>query len=130
MWHSGLLGCDSKNLERLQKIALGLILGTTYVENKRYYKVKGEALPYEVALTNLKLPTLVERREALTRKFALDTFNNPNHKGFFNEISNARPNARFKPAVQEYTCVTDRLKNSAIPYMSRLLNNIKGAKNE
>ena len=130
LWHSGLLGCDSKILERLQKIALGLILGTTYVENKRYYKVKGEALPYEVALTNLELPTLVERREALTRKFALDTFNNPNHKGFFNEISNVRPNARFKPAVQEYTCVTDRLKNSAIPYMSRLLNNIKGAKNE
>ena len=107
-----------------------MILGTTYVENKRYYKVKGEALPYEVALTNLDLPTLAGRRETLTRKFALDTFNNPNHKGFFDETTNVRPNARFKPAVQEYTCGTDRLKNSAIPYMSRLLNNIKGAQSK
>ena len=130
LWHSGLLAYDSKILERLQKTTLGLILGTTYVENKRYYKVKGEAVPYEVALTNLDLPTLAERRETLTRKFALDTFNNPNHKEFFDETTNVRPNARFKPAVQEYTCGTDRLKNSAIPYMSRLLNNIKGAKSK
>ena len=46
------------------------------------------------------------------------------------EISHPFCYPKFKPAVQEYTCVTDRLKNSAIPYMSRLLNNIKGAKNE
>ena len=130
LWHSGLSACDSKILERLQKKALGLILGTTYVDNKRYYKVKGEAVPYEVALTNLDLPTLAGRRETLTRKFALDTFNNPNHKGFFDETTNVRSNARFKPAVQEYTCRTVRLKNSAIPYMSRLLNNIESVKSK
>ena len=31
LWHSGLSNCDSMKLERLQKRAVGLILGTTYV---------------------------------------------------------------------------------------------------
>ena len=52
-----------------------------------------------------------------SRKFALHTFNNPNHKGFFDETTNVRLNARFKPAVKEYTCGTDGLKNSTTPYM-------------
>ena len=38
---------------------------------------------------------------------------------------NVRPSARFKPIIKEETCRTDRYKNSAIPYMSRLLNNSK-----
>ena len=50
LWHSGLTAMDSQNLESLQKKALGLILGTVYEENRRYYKVRGEAVSYESAL--------------------------------------------------------------------------------
>ena len=53
LWHSGLTKCDSEKLERLQKRAVGLILGTTYVNHERRYKVKGETLPYETALKYL-----------------------------------------------------------------------------
>ena len=50
LWHSGLLKSDSEKLERLQKRAVGLILGTTYVNFEWRYKVKGKAVPYEAAL--------------------------------------------------------------------------------
>ena len=125
LWHSGLSNCDSKKLERLQKRAVGLILGTTYVNYERCYKVKGENVSYETALKFLEIPKLAERRESLTLTFAIDTLKSEIHKGFFEEKDNVRPNARFKPIVQEETCRTDRLKNSAIPYMSKLLNNSK-----
>ena len=84
LWHSGLTKCDSEKLERLQKRAVGLILGTTYVNYERRYKVKGETVPYETALKYLEIPKLAERRESLTRTFAIDTFNNEIHKVFFN----------------------------------------------
>ena len=125
LWHSGLLKSDSDKLERLQKRAVGLILGTTYVNFERRYKVKGKTVPYEAALKYLQIPKLSERRESLTKTFAIDTFNSERHKDFFEEKGNVRPNARFKPIVQEETCRTDRFRNSAIPYMSRLLNNTK-----
>ena len=67
--------CDSEKLERLQKRAVGLILGTTYVNYERRYKVKGETVPYETALKYLEIPKLSERRESLTRIFAIDIFN-------------------------------------------------------
>ena len=100
MWHSGLLKSDSEKLERLQKRAVGLILGTTYVNFERCYKVNCKAVTYEVALKYLKIPLLAVRREFLSRKFAIDTFNNERHKGFFEEKSNVRLNARLKGTVK------------------------------
>ena len=38
LWHSGLSDTDIKRIEDLQKTALGMILGTVYIEHKRYYK--------------------------------------------------------------------------------------------
>jgi len=49
LWHSGLTKCDSEKLERLQKRAVGLILGTTYVNYERRYKSK-------VKLSHMKPP--------------------------------------------------------------------------
>ena len=98
LWHSGLSNCDSKKLERLQKRAVGLILGTTYVNYERCYKVKGENVSYEAALKFLEIPKLAERRETLILTFAIDTLKSEILKGFFEE------NARFMPIVQEETC--------------------------
>ena len=130
LWHSGLLKSDINKLERLQKKAIGLILGTTYIENRRYYKVNGQAVSYVTALKHLELPTLTERRETLTSKFAIETFKNERHKGFFKEKVNVRPNSRYKPRIQEETCATERRRNAAIPYMSKTLNNVKIGKNK
>ena len=125
LWHSGLTKCDSEKLERLQKRAVGLILGTTYIDYVRHYNVNSGYATYEAALRYLEIPKLADRRESLTKTFAIDTYKNELHEGFFEKNHNVRPSARFKPIIKEETCRTDRYKNSAIPYMSRLLNNSK-----
>ena len=60
LWHSGLLKSDSDKLERLQKRAVGLILGTTYVNFEWRYKVKCKTVSYEAALKYLDIPKLSE----------------------------------------------------------------------
>ena len=94
LWNPGLLECDKRLLENLQKKALGIIFGTTYIDHKRYYKIKGRPVSYEVALNACDLPSLTERRENLTIKFAHDTYNNPMHKKFFQNLPDSRPNTR------------------------------------
>ena len=125
LWHSGLSESDITKLESLQKKAVGMILGTIYLDHKRYYRVNGNPVSYKSALTHLNLLTLTERREALTTKFAIQTFKNERHKDFFEIKSNIRHCSRLKPIIQEHTCNTERLKNSAIPFMTRILNKMK-----
>ena len=102
-----------------------MILGVSYVDNRRLYKVKGDNVSYEDALIYLGLTSMAERRETITCNFGLDTFNNKRHKDFFEEKRNNRPNSRYKPRIQELTCNTDRYRYSFIPYMSRLLNTVE-----
>ena len=125
LWHSGLSKHDSNKLESLQKRAVGIILGTFYKEHKRFYIVGGQPVSYESALTYLKLPSLAERREILTTKFAIQTFKNERHNDFFERKSNYRPGSRHKPSIQEHTCTTERYRNAPIPAMSRILNRMK-----
>ena len=122
LWNPGLLECDKRLLENLQKKALGIIFGTTYIDHKRYYKIKGRPVSYEVALNACDLPSLTERRENLTIKFAHDTYNNPMHKKFFQNLPDSRPNTRSKPKVQEPFSATSRYTKSAIPTFSRMIN--------
>ena len=124
LWHSGLTVSDTSKLERLQKSALGIILGVTYIDFIKHYRVKDKVVPYDEALALLKLPTLSTQREALTRKFAEDTFNNERHKSFFEESNDTGHDTRIKHTIKVPFCKTDRYRNSAIPYMSRLLNEI------
>ena len=102
-----------------------MILGTIYDENGRYYKVNGKPVSYETALGHLGLQTLFKRREILTSKFAIETFTNEKHEDLFEEKKNNRASSRNKQIVQEKTCRTTRYYNSAIPYMARILNNVK-----
>ena len=41
LWHSGLIECDTRKLERLQRRAIGLILGMKYIDHRIYYKGNG-----------------------------------------------------------------------------------------
>ena len=50
LWHSSLTDIERDKLEKLQKRALGLILGTTYIDNKRYYTFGNKHLTYDEAL--------------------------------------------------------------------------------
>ena len=71
LWHSGLTEHDNNRLEMLQKKVLGIILGTIYIENRRYYKLEETHMSYDEALQTIGLTTLKYRREVLTNKFAL-----------------------------------------------------------
>ena len=102
-----------------------MILGMFYLDYKIYYSVYGHPVSYKSALTHLNLLTLTEQREALTTKFAIQTFKNERYKDFFEIKSNIRHCSRLKPIIQEHTCNTERLKNSAIPFMTRILNKMK-----
>ena len=122
LWHSGLLECDNCLLENLQKKALGLIFGTTYIDHRRYYRINGKPVSYELALKACELDSLAERRDELTTKFAHDTYNNPMHKDFFEVITGPRPNTRSKPEVQIPFCSTSRYSKSAIPAFTKIIN--------
>ena len=69
--------------------------------------------------------TLDKRREILTGKFALDSFKSKRHNDMFTNKVYGRAPGRFEPIVQEKQCTTERYYKSAVPYMSRMLNNVK-----
>ena len=128
LWHNGLLEVDSRKLENLQKKAFGLIFGTVYINYKRYYRIKNQPVPYERALQMCDLPSLAERRNELSIKFAHNTYENPRHKDFFKELPSSRPNTRSKQKVQEQFCPTSKYQKSSVPMMSTIVNNTEPPK--
>ena len=112
VWHSGLTGVQSKAIEWVQRRAVRIILGRDFTS-------------YRNACSRLGLPTLSSRREDLTRAFASslqrsELFRSwlPPERGQISQRS-TRSSKDLDPAH----CNTERYKKSAIPYMTRLLNN-------
>ena len=124
LWHSGLTECDVSRIEMLQKKVLAIILGTVYVNNKRHYKINNKLYSYDNALQLLGLTTLKKRREVLTNKFALDALKSEAHSNIFVKNYCNYMNTRNRLVLKAPNCKTDRYFNSAIPYMTRLLNNV------
>ena len=121
LWHSGLTDSDIYKLERLQKRALGIILGVTYLENKRYYRFNYQLLSYECVLEKLGLISLSERRNFLTNNFAIQTLKKGIHADMFKEKESVILTRNSKKLL-ERQCKTDRHYKSAIPHMLRFLN--------
>ena len=109
---------------RCLKKALGIILGCVYIDNKRFYNLDNNCVSYEEALQKLSLTTLNERREVLTAKFAIDTARNEKHNDFFIKKQTPQITTRNMFVLEEPFCKTERYYNSAIPYMSRMLNGV------
>ena len=110
LWHSGLTVHEENDLERVQKVALKIIL-------KEQYK------NYNNAMNVLELETLKERRTNLCLSFATKCLSNPKMKQMF------PPNNRthkMDPRSYEHFQVmhanTERMKCSPIIYMQNLLN--------
>ena len=110
VWASSLTEQQITKLERIQKVALRIILGDSYQ-------------CYENALTITKLQTLHERRKDLCLKFAKKCLTNNRANDIFplNTVTDTATRHREKYFVQ--MARTDRLAKSAVPYMQRLLNN-------
>ena len=109
VWHSSLTLEDSEDLERVQKSAMRIILKDQYHS-------------YEQALQTLMLAKLSDRREKLCLKFAKKAAENPLTCDLFplNEAEGVETRNQDKYKVQFAN--TGRLKDSAVPYLQRLLN--------
>ena len=111
VWNAGLSQSDVRAMERVQKMALTIILGDAGFFN------------YDVAMTILEQDTLVNRRETICLNFAKKCIKNVHHKDMFT-LAGPGPNTREvrKPFV-EPRCRTNRFFKSPTPYLTRLLNN-------
>ena len=110
VWHSSLTEQHKSDLERVQKSALKIILGSKYENHKK-------------ALDVLNMDTLEDRREYLSLKFANKCLENEKMKNMFPK--NGKVHKMDMRKVQKYRVQfsnTDRLRNSAITNMQKLLN--------
>ena len=110
VWHSSLRQEDSLKLERVQKIALRIVMKDSYVS-------------YENALEYTKLQTLEARRSQLCLKFTQSSAKNEFTKDMFQlNTSKYQIQTRKREKFKVQQARTDRLFKSSIPYMQRLLN--------
>ena len=110
VWHSMLTDQNSRAIERVQKSALSVILGPSY-------------LCYENALSQTGLKRLDVRREQLSLTFAKKTAKHPLHSSWFKkQPENEHINTRSaKPKFAPVQARTQRLKRSPISYLTQLL---------
>ena len=119
VWTGGLTKEDVVLLERVQKTALAIIIGSDYTG-------------YKDALNSLNVETLEERRVMLCLNFAKKAAKSEKWKHWFvKSTKQVLPpvNTRSKKPVQtEYKEVptrTERYRESPLPFLTSLLNNNK-----
>ena len=110
VWHTSLSEQNIKDLERVQKSALKIILKNRYQD-------------YDKSLTILDLQTLKQRRDKLSLEFALkNTKNKTMNDKFKDNTKHHTMTTRKYNKIEVLHCNTDRLMDSAIPQMQRMLN--------
>jgi hypothetical protein len=112
VWHSSLNLEHITDLERVQKNACRIILQEEYVS-------------YANALETLGLDSLYDRREELCLSFARKCTKSANSQVrsiFPPNQTHTTVGTRFPEKYQVNMANTDRYKDSAVPYMQRLLN--------
>ena len=110
VWHSSLTEGQKLEIERVQRVALKIILKDDYSD-------------YEDALEQCSLSMLSDRRDDLCLSFAKNCVKNPKTKDMF-PVNVQSYNTRNPEKYFVTHANTGRLANSAIPYMQRLLNSI------
>ena len=113
VWFSSITNEERENLERVQRVACKIILKDQYES-------------YSQALKILNLQTLSDRRQMLAVRFADKCVKNDKFKDLF-PLNEKRMEVRSNEKYLVKFANTERLKNSSIPAMQRLLNK-KGSK--
>ena len=111
-WHSGITLKQSRDIERVQKVAVKIILSNPLTGRCE--------MPYDMALVILNIEPLYIRREKLCRKFAKKTLNSRHSEMFHLNLS--EHNTRNKAKFREYKSNTLRCHNSPINYLTRIPN--------
>ena len=106
VWHSGLTLKQSQDIERIQKIAFRIILGSDY-------------LSYQLACLQMSAQTLQSRRLKLCLKFSMKNLKSENC--LFEKIDR-NVKTRKQDLVKEFKTNTTRYQNSSLPFLARLIN--------
>ena len=112
VWFSSISNEDREDIERVQRVACKIILKDDYGT-------------YDQALEKLNLQNLSDRRQMLAGRFAVKCTKNDR----FKELFPLNPNHNGVRDSEKYFvnfAHTDRLKDSAIPAMQRILNRKNG----
>ena len=109
LWHSSITQEEITNLDRVQKCAVRVIMGEEY---------EG----YEESLSLLNLEDLTVRRESLCLDFAKQCLLNPKTMSWFPTNPASDHDTRNPNTFLVQHANNERLKNSTIPYLQRLLN--------
>ena len=108
VWNSSITKGEQLDIERVQKCALRIILKDKY-------------LSYQNSLELCGLESLKTRRNKLSLSFALKCLKSESTKDMF-PVRNIQADTRFSERYVVTKSCTERLANSAIPFMQRLLN--------
>ena len=110
VWHSSLTIELARSLEMVQKTCLRVILGESYVS-------------YSAALEMCSLDTLFSRREDRCLSFALKCLKHPDLRRKF-PLNKNNPSQKFssREKYEVNFARTDTYRDSAIPYLQRILN--------
>ena len=108
VWHPSLTKGEQRDLERTQKVALKIILGEDYTTYENALKISG-------------LQPLTVRRTKLSLNFAKKCVKNNSTSWMF-PFKEQKVETRGPEKFHVTKARTDRLANSAIPYMQKLLN--------
>ena len=109
-WNGSITKAQISQLERIQKCALGIILGKEYVD-------------YEAALNLVDLESLAVRRKSLCLKFAKKAANHPKFKHWFCKSQEKVVNTRsVQLKYVPVTSRTQRYEKSPLSYLTTLLN--------
>ena len=109
-FHHSLTIEQSQRIEMQQKRSCAIILGSKYKN-------------YKWALYLTSLPRLDNLREEACLKWAVSAKNNPLHSSLF-PLNTCNIETRTKKTFREYKCVTTKFYKSAVPAMTRKLNQI------
>ena len=116
VWHSSLTMKNRKDIERIQKVAVRIIMGQKYTN-------------YKDSLSELNLLTLEQRRKMLCLRFAKKCLRNEKLRNMFPKSK--QKHSMIKRKTRKYLTRktrTNRMEKSAIPYMTKLLNDEESEK--
>ena len=111
-WHSGLTQQQTADIERVQKVALYIILSDCSTGQCEY--------TYDMALVILELEPLETRREKLCLSFVKKSLKS-RHSNMF-VTNGSQHDTRERPKYFEPMANTRRYYNSPLNYLTRLLN--------
>ena len=111
VWHSGLTVAESKDIERVQKAGLQVILGPRYKN-------------YENALAKCGLKTLNQRRVELCTRFAKKSAKHEKHRKWFVPNLKTTITRSKQPKYCPVFSRTVRFDKSPLSYLTKLLNQL------